>query len=441
MGFSDAHSHTSVHPSAGALHSAVSPSNLAEDPTRVGLPYPGSLVSIGLDNSMPIPASRSAPGLGLARTSSSLPHRPNSSATSRGNDAGFLAPDPATFHQQPAVSASLSRGHGSSGGGSSGASGSPSSGVKENTGRWTMEEHNMFLEGLKLHGKGWKQIAQMIKTRTVVQIRTHAQKYFQKLAKAQQNGNTTGEVTMDTRGGPATSSLPIPIPKGGGASSSSSGSGLGAAAASHASVVSGHGAAGGASSGAAGNGKKRKKSSSKRKSNQASLDGSEPSSGRRKVSSGRGAGSGGDAATSKRLAINISKLKSSISSPSPSSIMDVSFVTAGSGSAMPPELFPRDAGVEMESFLVDTAALDWLASDGQMVMTSSSGSSSSMSESSGDDTSDSERDAGAGSLFPAVESAPFGMEPGLDLMEQTMFDPTMDDEAFVSAFLGDSDWP
>ena len=68
-------------------------------------------------------------------------------------------------------------------------------------GRWTMEEHNMFLEGLKLHGKGWKQIAQMIRTRTVVQIRTHAQKYFQKLAKAQQNGNLTGEVTMDTRGG------------------------------------------------------------------------------------------------------------------------------------------------------------------------------------------------------------------------------------------------
>ena len=41
----------------------------------------------------------------------------------------------------------------------------------------------MFLEGLKIHGKGWKQIAQMIKTRTVVQIRTHAQKYFQKLSK------------------------------------------------------------------------------------------------------------------------------------------------------------------------------------------------------------------------------------------------------------------
>lgn len=40
-----------------------------------------------------------------------------------------------------------------------------------------------------MHGKGWKKIAKLIKTRTVVQIRTHAQKYFQKLAKAKKNGH------------------------------------------------------------------------------------------------------------------------------------------------------------------------------------------------------------------------------------------------------------
>lgn len=72
---------------------------------------------------------------------------------------------------------------GGPGGGSSG----------ENTGRWTAEEHNLFLQGLELHGKGWKKIAGLIKSRTVVQIRTHAQKYFQKLAKAKQNGE---DVTM-----------------------------------------------------------------------------------------------------------------------------------------------------------------------------------------------------------------------------------------------------
>lgn len=52
-----------------------------------------------------------------------------------------------------------------------------------NSGRWTREEHAMFLKGLELHGKEWKKIADLIKTRTVVQIRTHAQKYFQKVAK------------------------------------------------------------------------------------------------------------------------------------------------------------------------------------------------------------------------------------------------------------------
>jgi SHAQKYF class myb-like DNA-binding protein len=77
-----------------------------------------------------------------------------------------------------------------SAGGQAGSSG-------ENTGRWTTEEHNLFLQGLELHGKGWKKIAGLIKSRTVVQIRTHAQKYFQKLAKAKQNGE---DVTM-TGGG------------------------------------------------------------------------------------------------------------------------------------------------------------------------------------------------------------------------------------------------
>jgi SHAQKYF class myb-like DNA-binding protein len=70
----------------------------------------------------------------------------------------------------------------------------------ENTGRWTAEEHRLFLQGLEQHGKGWKKIASLIKSRTVVQIRTHAQKYFQKLAKARQNGEE-GDVSMEGRVG------------------------------------------------------------------------------------------------------------------------------------------------------------------------------------------------------------------------------------------------
>lgn len=81
--------------------------------------------------------------------------------------------------------------------------GSPGGGCpNENTGRWTAEEHRLFLQGLELHGKGWKKIASLIKSRTVVQIRTHAQKYFQKLAKARQNGEE-GEIAMEGRGGPS----------------------------------------------------------------------------------------------------------------------------------------------------------------------------------------------------------------------------------------------
>jgi len=54
---------------------------------------------------------------------------------------------------------------------------------REHTGRWTKEEHEAFLSALEMYGKEWKKVAAKVKTRTVVQTRTHAQKYFQKLQK------------------------------------------------------------------------------------------------------------------------------------------------------------------------------------------------------------------------------------------------------------------
>eukprot|EP01041_Mallomonas_annulata_P004135 gene4135-8220_t len=48
-------------------------------------------------------------------------------------------------------------------------------------GRWSAEEHELFLEGYKIHKKNWKKLATLVKTRTAVQIRTHAQKFFGKL--------------------------------------------------------------------------------------------------------------------------------------------------------------------------------------------------------------------------------------------------------------------
>ncbi|KAG7354935.1 Myb-like DNA-binding protein [Nitzschia inconspicua] len=51
----------------------------------------------------------------------------------------------------------------------------------QTSGRWTREEHQAFLEGLKECGREWKKVAMRIPTRTSAQIRSHAQKYFAKL--------------------------------------------------------------------------------------------------------------------------------------------------------------------------------------------------------------------------------------------------------------------
>lgn len=51
----------------------------------------------------------------------------------------------------------------------------------ETTGRWTAEEHRLFLEGIMRYGKDWKKMQPLIKTRSLVQIRTHAQKVFKKI--------------------------------------------------------------------------------------------------------------------------------------------------------------------------------------------------------------------------------------------------------------------
>ena len=51
-------------------------------------------------------------------------------------------------------------------------------------GRWTPEEHDLFLEGLMLFGNEWKSVQGHIKTRSATQARSHAQKFFIKLRKS-----------------------------------------------------------------------------------------------------------------------------------------------------------------------------------------------------------------------------------------------------------------
>ncbi|KAJ7513670.1 hypothetical protein O6H91_23G009800 [Diphasiastrum complanatum] len=61
--------------------------------------------------------------------------------------------------------------------------------------KWTDEEHRRFLEALKLYGRGWRLIEEHIGTKSAIQIRSHAQKFFSKLEREQ---STTGGNPTDT---------------------------------------------------------------------------------------------------------------------------------------------------------------------------------------------------------------------------------------------------
>ena len=50
-----------------------------------------------------------------------------------------------------------------------------------NEGRWTRDEHDKFLDGIIQYGINWKKVKTLINSRTLVQVRSHAQKFFLKL--------------------------------------------------------------------------------------------------------------------------------------------------------------------------------------------------------------------------------------------------------------------
>lgn len=63
--------------------------------------------------------------------------------------------------------------------------------------RWTEEEHDKFLKALKLYGRQWRKIEKYIASKTAVQIRSHAQKFFSKLEKEASTGNAKASMRME----------------------------------------------------------------------------------------------------------------------------------------------------------------------------------------------------------------------------------------------------
>lgn len=61
--------------------------------------------------------------------------------------------------------------------------------------KWTDEEHQKFLEALKLYGRAWRQIEEHVGTKTAIQIRSHAQKFFAKVVR-DSNPDSEGSLNL-----------------------------------------------------------------------------------------------------------------------------------------------------------------------------------------------------------------------------------------------------
>jgi len=48
-------------------------------------------------------------------------------------------------------------------------------------GRWSPDEHELFLKGLRKHARDWKAVNKFVPSRSLAQIRSHAQNYFKRI--------------------------------------------------------------------------------------------------------------------------------------------------------------------------------------------------------------------------------------------------------------------
>lgn len=75
--------------------------------------------------------------------------------------------------------------------------------------KWSNDEHGRFLDALELYGRDWMRITQHVATKSRVQVRSHAQKYFLKLEKMQKEKAEASSVNVI---GSGTGMVSIPLP-------------------------------------------------------------------------------------------------------------------------------------------------------------------------------------------------------------------------------------
>ena len=69
--------------------------------------------------------------------------------------------------------------------------------AKKVTGRWTRTEHDRFIKALEKFGRDWIAVQKFVKTRSLSQVRSHAQKFFMKMTAEDIDAMIAGDADSD----------------------------------------------------------------------------------------------------------------------------------------------------------------------------------------------------------------------------------------------------
>ena len=86
-----------------------------------------------------------------------------------------------------------------------------SNNTQKRTGRWTSEEHRLFLEAIEIYGRDWKKVETYVGTRTSTQARSHAQKVLPhpSLSQANIQSHNSSSTTMTKGSPPSVKNFPL----------------------------------------------------------------------------------------------------------------------------------------------------------------------------------------------------------------------------------------